>query len=404
MIDVMVDSALSVSLLILLVLAIRGPVARQFGARAAYALWLAPLARLLVPLAGLWPSTTGAAEAPATGVMPEIVIARVPGAGGSDWTFWALVLWAAGAVAYLAVQLVRHHVFIHRALRRSTMLAPRGVPYDVVASDAVAGPMATGLIHPMILVPADFRERFTPEQQRLALLHEQLHHRRGDLWASAAALLVTALLWFNPFAHLALGAFRRDMEAACDSAVVAAVPASESHVYAETILRSAARPVPRSLCALTSLDELKGRLTMLTLTHGRGRKLAGIALAAAISLTGLAVAVPAQGAPEGDTRKFEKKIVIHERSGDKDVLVRHEGEPRALKCPGEKFEAGSSGGSADQKEQIKFFICARQGENLLPALEKAEAELQKSDEMPADRKAEILTQIRSKIAELRARG
>jgi len=49
-------------------------------------------------------------------------------------------------------------------------------------------------------------------------------------------------------------------------------------------------------------------------------------------------------------------------------------------------------------------ICARPGENLLPALEKAEAELQKSDEMPAARKAEILTQMRSKIAKLRARG
>ncbi len=405
MIDVIVDGALSVSLLILLVLVIRSPVARQFGARAAYALWLAPLARLLVPLAGARPSSSGGiGQGPTTGVMPEIVVARVPATGGSDWIDWALILWAAGAATYLVVQLVRHHLFIHRAMQRATMLAPRGVPYDVVASDAVAGPMATGLIHPMILVPADFRERFTPEQQRLALLHEQLHHRRGDLWASAAALVVTALLWFNPFAHLALGAFRRDMEAACDSAVIAAVPPQDSHVYAETILRSAARPVPRSLCALTSLDELKGRLTMLTLNHARGRKLAGIVLAAGISLTGLAVAVPAQGAPEPETRKFEKQIVIHEGKGDKDVLVRRDGEFRELKCEGEKFEAGASGGSADKKEEIKFFICAKRGESLLPALEKAEAELQKSDEMPSERKAEILTQIRSRIAELRARG
>lgn len=401
----MVDSALSASLLILLVLAVRGFVARQFGARAAYALWLAPLARLLAPVAGLWPATGGpVADGSGTGPMPEIVIARVPAAGSSDWTYWALVLWAAGATAYLIVQLVRHHHFIHHALRRSTRLAPRGVPYDVVASDAVAGPMATGLIHPMILVPADFGARFTPEQQRLALLHEQLHHRRGDLWASAAALVVTAVLWFNPFAHLALGAFRRDMEAACDSAVIASVPASQSHLYAETILRSAARPVPRSLCALTSLDELKGRLTMLTLTHGPGRKLAGIALAAAISLTGLAIAVPAVAAPDEETRKFEKKIVIHEGRGDKDVLVRRDGEFRELKCDGEKFEAGSSGGSADKKEQIKFVLCAKAGESLLPALEKAEADLQKQDEMPAERKAEILSQIRSKIAELRTRG
>ena len=90
--------------------------------------------------------------------------------------------------------------------------------------------------------------------------------------------------------------------------------------------------------------------------------------------------------------------MIHERDGDKDVLVRRDGEFREIKCEGEKFEAGASDSSADRKEQVKFFICARPGESLLPALEKAEAELQKSDEMPAARKSEILNQIRFKIA------
>ena len=238
----------------------------------------------------------------------------------------------------------------------------------------------------------------------MALLHEQLHHRRGDLWASAAALLVVAALWFNPFAHLALGAFRRDMEAACDSSVVASRNPAEAAAYAETILRSAARPVPRSLCALTSLDELKGRLTMLTINHGRGRKLLGGALAAGISVAGLAVAVPAQGAPEPETRKFEKRIEVHQRGGDKDVLVRNHDGAREIKCAGEKFEAGSTGGTAEKKEDIKFFLCVDQGESLLAALEKAEADVQKSDDMPDERKADILTQIRSKIAELRAKG
>lgn len=404
MIDQLIDTGLSVSLLILLVLAIRAPVARHFGPRAAYALWLAPLVRLLSPLVGAW-SSEGRASDPLTGgAIPEIVVVRVPAAGGSNWTEWLIALWAAGAASFLIIQLLRHHFFVRRAMRRSTVLAPRGVPYDVVASDAVAGPMATGLIHPIILVPADFAERFTADQQRLALLHEQLHHRRGDLWASAAALILTALLWFNPFAHIALAAFRRDMEAACDASVISEVSPRDSHIYAETILRSATRPVPRSLCALTSLDELKGRLTMLTLTHGRSRKTAGMIFAAAVSFTGLGIAVPAQGAPDAETRKFEKKIVVHERRGDKDVLVRNDGEFREIKCDGEKFEAGASGGDAEKKEDIKFFICAGPGESLLPALEKAEAELSKSDEMPAARKTEILTQIRSKIAELRARG
>jgi bla regulator protein BlaR1 len=400
----LVDTLISVSMLLLLVLALRGPVARQFGARAAYALWLAPLARLVAPLLTALVPASETTAGTIGGAMPEIVVMRLPAASGFAWASWILALWVAGVLIFLAVQLARHQLFLRQALSNGTTLTLPRIAFDVVASKAVDGPMATGLIHPVILVPADFATRFSAQQQRLALLHEQLHHRRGDIWASAAALIVTALLWFNPIAHLALGAFRRDMEAACDSAVLARVRRDEARVYAETILRSAMRPVPRSLCALTAIDELKGRLAMLNLTHGRGRKLAGIIVAGAVSLAGLTLAVPAQGAPDSETRTFEKKIVIHERSGDKDVLVRNDGEPREIKCDGERFEAGASGGSADKTEQIKFFICAKPGESLLPALEKAEADLQKSDDMPPERKSEILTQIRSKIAELRARG
>ena len=88
MIDQLIDSALSVSLLILLVLALRGPVARQFGARAAYALWLAPLLRLVAPLIGAWAPLHKESIAPAIGgPMPEIIIARVPAASGSDAIF-----------------------------------------------------------------------------------------------------------------------------------------------------------------------------------------------------------------------------------------------------------------------------------------------------------------------------
>ena len=410
MIDMLIDSALSVSLLIVLVLAVRGPVARQFGARAAYALWLVPLGRLIVPPVGAWtPLDEGSIPAAIGGEMPEIVIARVPVAAGFDALFWVLALWGAGAVAYLAVQLVRHHLFLHRALRRGTLLDLPGVPYDVVASDALAGPMATGLVHPLILVPADFTDRFTPEQQLLALLHEQLHHRRGDIWASAAALIVTALLWFNPFAHLALGAFRRDMESACDSAVLATVRPGESQLYAETILRSATRPVPRSLCALTSIDELKGRLTMLTRTHGRGRTLTGIGIAAGLTATGLAVTVPAAAEPQEDHAMI-RKVVIKGADGKEVITETKEGDVLIARpdCKGEKVEIASEGGTgAGKKEAIKIVLCGKDGESgaeLADGLAKALSRMESDSDLDAKTKADLKAKIEAKMRELRARG
>ncbi len=49
MIDWLLDTLLATSGLIVLVLLLREPVRRHFGARAAYALWLIPVSRLFMP-------------------------------------------------------------------------------------------------------------------------------------------------------------------------------------------------------------------------------------------------------------------------------------------------------------------------------------------------------------------
>ena len=407
MIDWVTQSAIATSILILAVLALRKPVAQAFGAHAAYALWLAPAARAVLPPISLpampMPSPSLLADAVDYAIVTESAVST-----GLAWPQILTGVWLGGAALYLGLHWLRHQRFLSEALANGRPFDAPGVPYDIVASASVDGPLATGLIHPLILVPADFQHRFTSEQQRLALLHEQSHHRRGDIWASLAAMLLTAFLWFNPFAHMALRAFRRDMEAACDARVVALSGEGSASPYAETILRSISRPAPRSLCALTAVDELKGRLMMLNKTHGTARRLAGLLLAGTITVAGLALASPAAALQEKEeTEKFVKRIEIHETKGGKDV-VREHGDPerlvRVVNCDGEKFETGSEGGTSTKKENIKFVICAKKGEKLLPALERAAARIEKEDDIPAERKADILSQLRAKIAELRARG
>jgi len=406
-----VSAALAVSIMILLVLTLRQPVARLFGARAAYALWAAPLIRALMP-----PLPESAVAIPAKAVLGgasyELVVTRVAESSTWWWPGVLIALWLGGAAIYLVVQLFRHHRFVVAAMRHGRALHIDGVNYDVVASPAVHGPVATGLIHPLILVPVNFAERFSPEQQRLALLHEQLHHRRGDIWASAAALVVTALLWFNPLAHLALGAFRRDMEAACDARVLADAGAGSAPAYAETILRCAASPVPRSLCALTAMDELKGRLTMLNSTPGPARRLAGLLIATGTSIAGLALAVPAIAHP-GSTKQevYEKKIILHGAPGDKEFTARAgpgDIERFGTHCDGEKAEISAGGGSSNKKEQIKLFICGDKGAGtagLAEALTNAMNRMDRDNrDLDPKVKAELKAKIEAKVRELRAKG
>jgi len=396
------QNALSASVLILVVLLLRRPVAEAFGARAAYALWMAPAARAVLPPISL--PTVALPAAP--GAVDYAIVIEPVAASGLPWLQGLAAIWLGGAALYLAIHWLRHQRFMAEALANGRPLMKAAVPYDVVASASVEGPLATGLIHPLILVPEDFEQRFTPEQQHLALLHEQSHHRRGDIWASLAAMLITAFLWFNPFAHMALRAFRRDMEAACDARVVASAGQGTASPYAETILRSVSRPAPRSLCALTAVDELKGRLMMLDKTHGPARKLAGLTVAAGLTLSGVALAAPAAAdEPKAGDGQQIRHIEIKEVRGGKDVLIKRNGEEIdiAAKCPGEKVEIGSEGTDSAKRENVKLVLCTKPGESMVAALEKAAADFEKRDEIPADRKADMVAKIRAKIAELRAR-
>ena len=109
-------TAVAVSLLIVLVLVLRRPVARLFGARAAYALWAAPLIRAVMPslpqvaIPLPSPAVLGSAKA-------QLIIMRGGEAASWSWPQALLGLWLAGAAAYLALQLIRHHRFVAEALR-----------------------------------------------------------------------------------------------------------------------------------------------------------------------------------------------------------------------------------------------------------------------------------------------
>ena len=381
------------SLLVALILLIRAPIARIFGAKAAYALWLAPALRLVMPPLPALPADVSAAGTATW----EMVVEPVASAAPSAAVDWAL-LWAIGGAIFLAIHLARHWLFLHRALSEGRPYSAAGIDCDMVITSAVEGPAATGLIHRLILLPADFESRFTPEQQRVALLHEWLHHRRGDLWASAAALLGAAALWFNPLTYVALGAFRRDMESACDSSVLATPGACDPRSYGETILRSAARPIPRSLCALTSLDELKGRLIMLNRMHGSGRRLGGLAIAATVALGGLTVAAPAL-ADEQET-VVEKRVVINDGDGKH---VRHIREGGRMECPGQLTTVEASGGTDQKKEQSKIAICTKTGDKaeIAAGLEKALNNIGKHGDIDPALRADLEAKLRAKIAELR---
>lgn len=293
----LVETFVTTTLLLLLVLALRRPVARAFGAGWAYALWAVPAVRLfLPPLPQLAPDI----QLPAAVVnIPATVVggaAPLPvEAGAGQWLPLILAVWAGGAVIFLTLQWLSYRSFLHR-LEASARPArpPSQAGIEAVVSDAVDGPLAMGLLHPRIVLPADFERRYSPGERRLALAHEITHHRRGDIWWNLAATLVLAFNWFNPVAWLAHRAFRADQELACDAAVAASASLSNRCDYARALVKSASRPGLIAACALNSASQLKRRLRMMRGHRvSQARRAGGMAALCAVAVAGFAVGSPA---------------------------------------------------------------------------------------------------------------
>ena len=291
------ETFVTVTILLLLVLALRGPVARAFGAGWAYALWAVPAVRLLLPpLPQLMPDI----QLPAAVVnIPATVVggaAPLPAeAGAGQWLPLILAVWAGGAVIFLTLQWLSYRAFLHR-LEGSARPArpPLQGGIEALVSEAVEGPLAMGLLHPRIVLPADFERRYSPGERRLALAHEITHHRRGDIWWNFAATLVLAFNWFNPIAWIAFRAFRADQELACDAAVAASASLDERCDYARALVKSASRPGLIAACALNSASQLKRRLRMMRGHRvSQARRAGGMASLCAVAVAGFAVGSPA---------------------------------------------------------------------------------------------------------------
>lgn len=292
MIAWLIETCIAVTFLMAMVLLLRGPVARSFGAGWAYALWAVPALRLVLPplpqLAPDLPVPTAMLFIPAAAEMAAPLPAS---AGPGQWVPFMLAMWAGGAVIFLILQWLAYRAFLGRIRETSRPARPPlfgGIGTWI--SDAVDGPLALGVIERRIVLPGDFSRRYNPVERRLALEHELVHHRRGDIWWNLAAMVVLALFWFNPVAWLAFRAFRSDQELACDAAVARTASLDERCDYARALVKSASRPGLIAACALNPAGELKRRLRMMRVHRSsRLRSAGGVAALGAFAAAGFAL-------------------------------------------------------------------------------------------------------------------
>jgi TonB family protein len=364
----LIDATVATTLAALAVLVLRKPLQRWLGAEIAYRLWVViPLASIAACFTLPQPATVVQGTTPVVAASASPVMIRVVGTVRSVASDrWLLAAWSFGAIALFAVFVWQQRRFIARLrLHRDAD--------GVWRSDKEhAMPSVLGVLRQKLVLPANFESDYSAEEQRLVLAHERMHQQRRDPWALALCALLRTLFWFNPILQFAAIRFRRDVELACDAAVLRTQAVSRQR-YSTALLKAhvagGALPVD---CLWHFTPPFKERIMLLkNAIPPRPARVAGAILVAlaAIGATGLALAghdsakqtADALAAPTDDHAPFYRiqldmsvdgKSVAHPtviaRSGD-EAMVKIDENGQAW---GMKFQVAPESGSKSHAVRI----------------------------------------------------
>jgi len=309
---------LSFTVAVLVVVVLRKPCRRWFGAGRAFQLWLLP------PLAML-ASQMPHVAATQSSDMPTVVYlvtaaatssAHAVTASSFDWRTVVSLCWLAGIVVALSLAGGAQWCYCRR-LRGATPVAEGNTRWPVLrAASLDVGPALVGAWRVRIVLPLDFEQRYDRTEQALILAHEAMHAQRRDGWSCLFAQTIAVLFWFHPLAWWALGALRHDQELACDAAVLRGHGA-QRRSYANALLKtqSAAFVLPVG-CPWSLRHPITERIAMLkskspsSTRRGVGAALIALFAGGIASAVYAAVPSPAAQSGNGASDRYTLKIDV----------------------------------------------------------------------------------------------
>ena len=259
------------SAMILMVLALRLFLKKHLPRGIFPTLWCAAAVRLLLPITvpthlSVWNLLHTPAAAQANGVISD-VLTPFPSLAASSTAKPAadiagispmLLVWLVCAILLAAYFAVGYACMVRRF--RGTRLAPQpsidalldrfrfSRDPRICVSNSRRAPLTFGVFRPTVLLPEDLP--IGDAQFQLVLAHELAHIRRKDCLRKLLLTVCLCLYWWNPLVWMMVWLANRDMELACDEAVLRALGPDCKKAYALTLLDMAQRnPKSAPLCS-----------------------------------------------------------------------------------------------------------------------------------------------------------
>lgn len=189
--------------------------------------------------------------------------------------------------------------------------------------DWVRSPFILGVLRPRIYLPS----HLALEQRAYVLAHERAHLRRRDHWWKPGAFVLLAMYWFNPLVWTMYLLLCRDIEQACDEAVVEEMTIEGKKGYSLALL---ACGVPRRSIAACPLafgaGSVKGRVKNVLNFRTPTFWILAVSAAAATLLTVSFLtdprSLPMPQAPDRSFLNYENLIPLAEDQASIDLSIR----------------------------------------------------------------------------------
>ncbi|HPQ47945.1 MAG TPA: M56 family metallopeptidase [Clostridia bacterium] len=160
-------------------------------------------------------------------------------------------VWITGVAALIAYGLFSY--FKMKKLTDSSTL----IDSNIYSSSRISTPFILGVIKPRIYIPTDLgKDEYDP-----VITHEKAHIRRKDHWIKPFGFLLLSIYWFNPLVWIAYILLCRDIELACDEAVIKRMGDNERKTYSKALLSCSVHRRIIAACPLAFGEvSVKGRI------------------------------------------------------------------------------------------------------------------------------------------------
>ena len=162
-------------------------------------------------------------------------------------------VWLVG-FAGMSVYAVGWSIATKRRLSASLAVGSR-----LYSCDYIEEPFVFGLLKPNIYLPSCLK----PEELPFILAHEQAHLRRKDYLWKPLGFFLLSLYWFHPMIWVAYFVFCRDIEVACDEAVIRNMTVSQKMVYSRILLRYSGQKIAIAAPLAFGEKNVKHRITSI---------------------------------------------------------------------------------------------------------------------------------------------